>query len=141
MCRGGSVAVTLTSLALVCAVTTLAASRAQPSDRSCLIAWNSPGNHPNRIRLLAQRPISALQLLPGTVGTDTWTKESPPTQTTAPACLLTLAKPGEIRIVTGVWRAAGITRWSFGRPVPTSKPFFANVRLLSDGRVTKIYRH
>jgi hypothetical protein len=77
----------------------------------------------------------------GTVGTDTWTKESPPTQTTAPACLLTLAKPGEIRIVTGVWRATGITRWSFGRPVPTSKPFFANVRLLSDGRVTKIYRH
>jgi hypothetical protein len=57
------------------------------------------------------------------------------------ACLLTLAKPGEIRIVTGIWRARGVTRWSFGRQMPESKPFFANVRLLPDGRVTKIYRH
>jgi hypothetical protein len=141
MSRRGSVAVALTWLALAFAGTALAASRAQPSDRSCLIAWNSPGNHANRLRLVAQRPISGLQLLPGTVGTATWTKGSLPTQTTALACLLTLAKPGEIRTVTGIWRAAGVSRWSFGPPIPTSKPFFANVRLLSDGRVTKIYRH
>jgi hypothetical protein len=80
-------------------------------------------------------------LLPGVVGTDTFKKGLPPTQTTAPACLLTLAQPGEIRTVTGVWDAARVTRWTFGRPILTSKPFVANVRLLSNGRVTKIYRH
>jgi hypothetical protein len=67
------------------------------------------------------------------------TNGSPPTQTDAPACLLTLAKRGEIRIVTGIWRTAGVSRWSFGHPIPTTKSLFANVRLLSDGRVTKIY--
>ena len=141
MARTVSLAVTLTALILALASTTLAQSRAQPSDRACLIAWNAPANHPNRLRLLAQRPISGLQLLPGTVGTDTWTKGSPPMQTTAQACLLTLAKPGAIRTVTGIWRTVGVSRWSFGRRIPTTKPFFANVRLLSDGRVTKIYRH
>jgi hypothetical protein len=135
------VAVTFAVLALALAGTTLAASQAQPSDRACVIAWNSPANHANHLRLLAKRPISGLRLLPGTVGTNTWTKGTTPTQTTAVACLLTLAKPGEIRIVTGIWRTAGVSRWSFGHPIPTSKPFFANVRLLSDGRVTKIYRH
>jgi hypothetical protein len=140
MSRRSSVALTLTAFALLGTATTLAATRAQPSDRSCLTAWNSPGNDATRLRLLAQRPISGLRLLPGRVGADTWTTGSPPTQTAARACLLTLAKSGEIRTVTGIWRAAGITRWSFGRPTPSSKPFFANVRLLSDGRVTKIYR-
>jgi hypothetical protein len=85
--------------------------------------------------------MSGLQLLPGVIGTDTWAKGSTPTQTHAPACLLTLAKPGEIRIVIGVWQTAGVNHWSFGRPTPTTKPFFANVRLLSDGRLTKIYGH
>jgi hypothetical protein len=53
---------------------------------------------------------------------------------------LTLAKPGAIRTVIGIWRTVGVGRWSFGRQIPTTRPFFANVRLLSDGRVTKIYR-
>jgi hypothetical protein len=104
------------------------------------VAWNAPGNHASRLRLLAQRPIAGLLLVPGQASTDSWTKGSPPTQTTTLACLLTVAKPGEIRVVTGTWRPAGVARWSFGRPIPTSKPFFANVRLLPDGRVAKIYR-
>jgi hypothetical protein len=135
------VAAALISLALPFAGTALATARAQPSDRACLLSWNSPANHTNQLRLLAQRPISGLQLLPGRVGTDTWTKGSPPTQTSALACLLTLAKHGEIRIATGIWEAGRVSRWSFGHPIPTSEPVFANVRLLSDGRVTKIYRH
>jgi hypothetical protein len=133
-----SVAVTLASLVLVVAGTTLAASRAQPSDRACLLAWNSPANHANRVRLLAERPISGLLLVPGVYGTE---QGSPPKQTTAPVCILRAAKPGEIRTVTGIWKTAGVSSWSFGQPIPTSKPFFSNVRLLSDGRVTKIYRH
>jgi hypothetical protein len=52
-----------------------------------------------------------------------------------------VARPGEMRIVTGIWKTAGVSRWSFGRPIPTRKAFFSNVRLLADGRVTKIYRH
>jgi hypothetical protein len=87
--------------------------------------------------------MSGLLLGLGEVGTDTWVTGSAPKQTTALACLLTVAKPGEISTVTGIWRTAGVSRWSFGRPIPTRKPFlfFSNVRLLSDGRVTKIYRH
>lgn len=141
MSRQGSLAMVVMSLALPIVAPALAASQAQPSDRSCLIAWNGPGNLANRTHLLAQRPLTGLQLLPGRVGTDTWSKGSAPKQTSSLACLLTLAKPGEIRIVTGTWRGAGVTHWSFGRPIPTSKPLFANVRLLFDGRVTKIYQH
>lgn len=114
MARAGSLAVTLMALILAFAGTTLAQPRAQPSGRA------------------------GLQLLPGTVGTDSWTKGSPSTQTSAAACRLTLAKPGAIRTVTGIWRTVGVSRWSFGRQIPTTKPFFGNVRLLSDGRVTKI---
>jgi hypothetical protein len=138
MARPLSIAVILTS-ALAFAGTTSAASRTQPSDRACLVAWNSSANQANRLRLLTETPIARIQLLPGVVGTDTVTNGSPPTKTAAPACLLTVAKPGEIRIVTGIWRTAGVSRWSFGHPTPTTKSLFANVRLLSDGRVTKIY--
>jgi hypothetical protein len=141
MSRLGLAAVILVSVALTFTAAALAGQRLQPSDRACLIAWNAPANHANRVQLLAQRPISGLQLLPGVVGTDTWSKGSVPKQTSTVACVLTLATPGEVRFVTGAWRAGGVTRWSFGRPIPTSKPFFANVRLLADGRVTKIYRH
>jgi hypothetical protein len=42
--------------------------------------------------------------------------------------------------MTGIWRSTGVTSWSFGRLIPTSKILVANVRLLADGRVTKIYR-
>jgi hypothetical protein len=139
--RWRSTTVILIAPALAFAAAALATPRAQPSDRACLIAWNAPRNYANHVRLLAQRPISGLQLLPGVVGTDTWSKASTPAQTSSLACLLTLAKPGQVRVVTGTWRGSGVTRWSFGRPIQTTKPLFANVRLLSDGRVTKIYRH
>jgi hypothetical protein len=71
------------------------------------------------------------------VYTDTWTKGSS-TTTSGPACLLTVAKRGEVRLVTGTWKGAGVDRWSFGRTYRTTSRFIANVRLLADGRVTKI---
>jgi hypothetical protein len=147
MARRLSVSVTLASFALALALAlafagaSLATSPAQPSARACLVAWNSAANRSNQVRLLAQRPVSGVRLLPGMVGTDTWTKGSAPKETSAPACLLALTKPGEIRVVTGVWRTRGVSRWSFGRPIRTGEPFAANVRLLSDGRVTTIHRH
>ncbi len=51
-------------------------------------------------------------------------------------------KRNEIRNVTGRWKSAGVTQWTFGRPIRTNKINLqtANVRLLPDGRVTKIYR-
>ena len=129
------------TLALLLASTTLAAS--QPSERACLIAWNSPANHANRVKLLALRPIVGLALHAGVAGTDTLTKTSS-TQTSGPACLLTVIKRGELRIVTGMWRGTGVERWTFARAIPTTKSYpsagFANVRVRTDGRVTKIYR-
>jgi hypothetical protein len=103
------------------------------------MAWNAPTNRENRVRLLALRPLSGLQLLPGVVGTWTW-RHGTSTQTSSPACLLALAQHRDIRTVTGIWKAGGVSRWTFGRAFPKSRPFVANVRLLADGRVTKIYR-
>jgi len=118
----------------------LAAPPTQPSERACLIAWNSPANHANRVKLLAEKPILGLMLRPAVVYTVTWTKTSSK-QTSGPACLLTIMKRNEARVVTGMWKAAAVDRWTFGRPTPTKNrdPLGANVRLLADGRVTKIY--
>jgi hypothetical protein len=116
------------------------AAPSRPSDRACLLAWNAALNQANRVRLIAARP-TGLSLVPGVTFTHTWTKGSAPKQTRAQACLLTLSKPGHIQVVTGIWRAGRVSRWSFGHTLETTRPFVANVRLLSDGRVTKIYRH
>jgi hypothetical protein len=126
--------------AFVVAGPAAAAPPAHPSDRACLLAWNAPSNRPNRLRLVAARPASGLALGPGKSFTYTWRKGSAPEQTAAEACLLMLAKPGRIQVVTGIWRAGRVEGWSFGHPIPTTRPLDANVRLLPDGRVTKIYR-
>jgi hypothetical protein len=129
------------SLAVLVAGTATAAYLSQPSDRGCLLAWNAPSNHSNRVKLIAARPMTGLSLRGGTSFTDTWTKGSSPKQTSTEACLLTVAKPVKIQVVTGVWRVGHVSRWSWSHAIPTTRPFFANVRLLSDGRVTKIYIH
>ena len=135
-----TVAVSVASLVFAIAGTALATPSAQPTDRSCLLAWNAAANHANHLLLLAQRPVSGLRLLPAEVGTDTWRKGSTPTQTSSPACVLTVEKRGTIREVIGIWRAGAVAGWTFGRSIRTTVPFAANVRLLTDGRVTKIYR-
>ena len=119
----------------------LAAPPTQPSDRACLIAWNAPANHTNRIKLLAEKGILGLMLRPAVVYTVTWTKTTS-TETGGPACVLTIMKHNEVRTVTGRWKSAGVSHWTFARPIPTRNPklLAANVRLLADGRVTKIYR-
>jgi hypothetical protein len=128
--------------AVALAVTAAASARAplRPSARACLVAWNAPANRADRLRLLARKPLPALQLLPGIVATDTWSNGTSSSRRAAPACLLTFTTRGEIRIVTGVWSAGGVRRWSFGKPVATDERLPANVRLLADGRVTKISR-
>src|SRR6478672_3808081 len=119
----------------------LAAPPKQPSDRACLIAWNSPANHANHVKLLAARPMLGLMLRPAVVYTVTWTKTTSK-QTGGPACVLTIMKRGSVRTVTGRWKNAAVSQWTFSRPIPTDKVnlLTANVRLLADGRVTKIYR-
>jgi hypothetical protein len=102
--------------------------------------WNEPVNHASHLRLLAQRPISGLQLLPGRVATDTWTKGSGSTQTSVPACLLTVAKSVRIRVVAGRWHYGHVSHWSWGRWIGSTIQFSSNVRLLSGGRLAKIYR-
>ena len=64
---------------------------------------------------------------------------SVPTKRAAEACLLVLVKSGRLQPVTGIWHGAGVPRSSFGRPIKTGKAPGANVRVLPDGRVTKIY--
>jgi hypothetical protein len=135
--RAGAIA-TIVTAALVLGGSTQAAS--QPSERACLIVWNSPANHANRVRLLAERPIVALTLRAGVAYTDTWTKGSPPTSTGGPACLMSIAKRGEVLTVTGLWKGTGVPHWAFGPTYRTADRLLANVRLLPDGRVTKIYR-
>jgi hypothetical protein len=132
-----SVAVVL-SLALAVAGAGLARTQARPSTRGCLIAWNASGNRANHLRLLTQKPISGLQLLPGQVATDTWTKGSGSTHTAMPACLLTVAKSGRIRIVAGRWQDTHVSHWTWGRWIPTISHLDPNVRLLSGGRLAKL---
>lgn len=141
MARRGSAAVTVVSLMMGLQASALATSPTRPSDRTCLIAWNARTNRTNRLKLLTLRPPSVLQLLPAVVGTDTWSKGSALTQTSEPACLLTFAKSGTIHEITGIWRAGGVDDWSFDHGFPVNDTVVPNVRLLPDGRVTKIYLH
>jgi hypothetical protein len=132
----------LLALAACAGAAAAAALATRPSERSCVVAWNAPSNQSNRLRLLAAKPVVRLTLRPGVTSRDTWTQGAAPTQGSAlPACLLTLVQPGAIRLVTGIWRGGGVSRWSFGRALPTTRPSRpANVRLLRDGRVAKLYR-
>jgi hypothetical protein len=133
----------VSALALLPAATAIAATPKQPSERACLIAWNSPANQVSRVKLLAERPILGLMLNAGVSYVDTWTNTSS-TRTGGPACLMTIMKRGELQLITGMWRTNGVDRWTFRRAIAATRNYppldSANVRLLSDGRVTKIYR-
>lgn len=140
--RSGTVAVIVATAAVILAAATDASSSVRPTERRCLIAWNSPANQANHVRLLALRPIVGLTLRPAVSYTISWTKGSPPKQTEHEVCAMTVSMRHETRNITGIWKTAGITRWTFGRAVRASNgPLQANVRLLRDGRVTKIYFH
>jgi hypothetical protein len=121
----------------------LAAPPTQPTERACLIAWNSPANHANQVKLLTETPVVGLMLRAGVSYTVSWTKTTSK-QTGGPACLLTIIKRGRLRLVTGPWTKTGVTQWTFGRATRVRMNYppadAANVRLLADGRVTKIYR-
>lgn len=129
----------LLTAVLLLALAPAAETSARPSDRACLIAWNATSNRPNRVKLLALRPLTSLALRAGVVSTDTWKKGASPTQTSAAACLLTVVKRRTVQIVTGRWRTGHVGRWSFGHVIPATMRLPGNVRLLPDGRLTKIY--
>lgn len=126
------VAGTLTSGAL--------ATAARPSERACLLAWNAPSNGANHSRLARSWPWAKSTLRPGIAGTVVFKRGSPPKQTTTEACLLTLAKGHRVLPVTGIWRGGDVASWVFGHPKPANSTLGANVKVLPDGRVTKIYR-
>jgi hypothetical protein len=117
-----------------------AAPPTHPSDRSCLIAWNAPANHANRARLLAAGPTSGLSLRGGRSYTYTWTKTTS-RQSSSEACLLMLHRAGMVQLVTGRWHDGRVERWAWGRvgAATTALTGAANVRLLPDGRLTKVY--
>jgi hypothetical protein len=111
-----------------------------PSERRCLLAWNATVNAANRQRIVAEGPWPRASLFPGLSFTTTWRRGSTRVTTRGPACLLTLVRGTRVRPVTGLWRNGRVGRWSFGRPLTTSHaPGRTNVRVLGDGRVTKVY--
>ena len=121
----------------------LAAPPTHPSDRACLIAWNAPANRANHVKLLAEKPILGLMLRSAVVYTVTCTKTTS-RQTGGPACVMTVVKRGKLQTVTGIWKGTGAHRWTFAPATSAAENYplvdTANVRLLADGRVTKIYR-
>lgn len=133
-------------LTVVCAilvglVAETASGARGPTERGCLLAWNARENAASRERVVSEGPWAAALLLPGVASMLRWQRGSAPTQATAQACLLTLVKPRELQPVTGIWRNERVPRWSFGRVIGTdTAPVHANVRILGDGRVTKIHR-
>lgn len=117
----------------------VASTASVPSARDCLLEWNRQPSAPNRLRLVSSGPWPAARLLPGQAVAAG--RSQPSTATPVPACLLTLSKQGRLQIVTGAWRAGHVRRWVFG-PVGriAGAPRYGNVRVLPDGRVTKISR-
>ena len=137
-----SLGLAITAALVSAATATADVAPQRPSERSCLVAWNAPQNQSNRLRLIAAPRVSNLSLRTGVTGTVTWSRGSAQKQTRATACLLTLARPGQIQLVSGVWHSGRVARWSFGRTIPSTTPLLgANVKLLPDGRITKIYHH
>jgi hypothetical protein len=118
---------------------TTASAAQRPSERTCLLAWNGLTNKANRLRVVTGGPWSGASLLPATIYTTTWKDGSPPKQTKAQACLLRLVKSERSQVVTGKWRNGGVARWSFGRVTAVGKVPGSNVKLLPDGRMTKLY--
>ena len=126
-------------LLIAAAAAAAVAAPRHATDRNCLIAWNAPANRAARTKLLTDRPFTGLALRAGISGTDTWKRGTPPRETSTAACILTEGRLGRIRMVIGPWRAGGVGHWSFRRAIPVNQHVLSNVRLLADGRVTKIY--
>jgi hypothetical protein len=113
----------------------------RPSERACLVAWNARPNQANRSTVAAARPWRSASLRAGVIGHVTWKRGATPRQTSGEACLLTLWKTRTLRQVTGIWRNGRVIQWVF-RPAiaSTITPPPSNIRVLPDGRVTKVYR-
>lgn len=117
-----------------------------PSERACIIAWNADTNHANQLRLHAARPLTTATLLPTRWFTFAFGHGSTQKRSSADVCLLTLNKEGRSQQVTGHWRSGHVTNWSWSTvhirtaTRAAAAPFAGNVRVLADGRVTKIYR-
>jgi hypothetical protein len=108
----------------------------QPSERSCLLEWNSPANSASRERVVASGLWSAASLRPGTILT------IPGPAQGKSGCILHLRRKGRFLAVNGPWRNGRVAKWSFGPSgrISGDQHIPSNVRVLPDGRVTKIYR-
>jgi hypothetical protein len=80
-------------------------------------------------------------LLPATVFTDVWRSGGKSRHSSSQACVLTLVRSGRLQQVTGRWSNGHVEAWTFSRVLRIGAPASrANVRLLADGRVTKVCR-
>lgn len=119
----------------------LASSATGPSERACLLAWNAQTNEAGRQRLVASGPWRVAVLRPAVVGRLRFGGGAPPQTTSGVGCSLMLLKQGRLQLVNGRWRDGRVRQWMFERPLATEDgPPVSNVRILADGRVTKLYR-
>jgi hypothetical protein len=111
-----------------------------PSERNCLLAWNARSNEAGRHRLLSSGPWKAALLADAVVGTVT-IPPSPSARVRSHVCALLVRDGSRARQVVGRWRNGQVTEWTFSRVFQlTVRVVRSNVRILHDGRVTKIYR-
>jgi hypothetical protein len=108
-----------------------------PSERGCLLAWNAAANQHSRAALAGSGPWRSASLRTAVVGSLTWGNGTT-TATQENACVLDVAGNKMSRELVGVWRNGGVLSWKKrGGGIGVR---VANVRVLADGRVTKIYR-
>ena len=120
--------------------TTAPAVPSRPTETTCLIAWNSPFNGANHDRIAGSGTVVAIITPPRGSSARSMGRQCPSlAKTVAKACLRLLADSGRHQLVTGIWSDSSVTHWSFGRPTKThDAPTAPNVKVLADGRVTKI---
>lgn len=115
----------------------VATAASAPSECSCLLAWNVASNSGNGDRVVRLGRWPSATLTPASVGT---VGLNPPTNSNVRGCVLMLSRPGWQQQIVGRWVDHSVRTWIFWPAVRTSARLpRSNVRVLSDGRVTKIY--
>jgi hypothetical protein len=123
-----------------CAGATATTQPERPSERRCLVAWNSPANQAVRSRVLELRRWKRGLLVSSSLALVAFGQTVQPSNPLAPVCSLVLVTDTRAQQLVGVWKNGRVTRWLLGASLPSSNSFTSNVRVLSDGRITKIYR-
>jgi hypothetical protein len=138
--RGVLLVVLCATIALIEASSAASAATPMPTERNCLLAWNARSNEASWHRLVSSGRWKGALLVDAVVGTDT----IPPSSTAhvgRQACALLVRDGGRALQVIGRWNDGRVAKWTFSRVFRLQVHVVrSNVRILRDGRVTKLYR-